>query len=391
MGIIHIENLDDVVLSPYARLTERQLQSRLHPEEGVFICESMKVIRVALEHGMQPVSFLCEEKFLEGVNALLCECGSDVPVYTAPREVLKGLTGYELSRGVLCAMRRPVLPSVEAVLCSRPSGEIHRSKNGIDLSITPQAGDNVMRREADISSRPSGEIHRSRNGIDLSVTPQAGDNVVRREADISSRPSGEIHRSKNGIDLSITPQAGDNVVRRVADISSRPSGEIHRSKNGIDLSITPQAGDNVVRRVAVLDGVVNSENTGAIFRAAAALGIDAVLLTRTCCDPLNRRACRVSMGTVFQLPWTFLDHYMQLKDCGFQTVAMALTDRSVPIGDPSLRGIDRMAIILGTEGDGLSDSVLRQCDHVARIPMQRGVDSLNVAAAAAVAFYELTK
>ena len=357
MGIIHIENLDDVVLSPYARLTERQLQSRLHPEEGVFICESMKVIRVALEHGMQPVSFLCEEKFLEGVNALLCECGSDVPVYTAPREVLKGLTGYELSRGVLCAMRRPVLPSVEAVLCSRPSGEIHRFKNGIDLSITPQAGDNV----------------------------------VRREADISSRPSGEIHRSKNGIDLSITPQAGDNVVRREADISSRPSGEIHRSKNGIDLSITPQAGDNVVRRVAVLDGVVNSENTGAIFRAAAALGIDAVLLTRTCCDPLNRRACRVSMGTVFQLPWTFLDHYMQLKDCGFQTVAMALTDRSVPIGDPSLHGIDRMAIILGTEGDGLSDSVLRQCDHVARIPMQRGVDSLNVAAAAAVAFYELTK
>ena len=289
MGIIHIENLDDVVLSPYARLTERQLQSRLHPEEGVFICESMKVIRVALEHGMQPVSFVCEEKFLEGVNALMCECGSDVPVYTAPREVLKGLTGYELSRGVLCAMRRPALPSVEAVLCSRPSGEIHRSKNGIDLSITPQAG------------------------------------------------------------------------------------------------------DNVVRRVAVLDGVVNSENTGAIFRAAAALGIDAVLLTRTCCDPLNRRACRVSMGTVFQLPWTFLDHYMQLKDCGFQTVAMALTDRSVPIGDPSLRGIDRMAIILGTEGDGLSDSVLRQCDHVARIPMQRGVDSLNVAAAAAVAFYELTK
>jgi tRNA G18 (ribose-2'-O)-methylase SpoU len=144
-------------------------------------------------------------------------------------------------------------------------------------------------------------------------------------------------------------------------------------------------------RVAVLDSVVNSENTGAIFRAAAALGIDAVLLTRTCCDPLNRRACRVSMGTVFQLPWTFLDHYMQLKECGFQTVAMALTDRSVPIDDASLRGIDRMAIILGTEGDGLSDSVLRQCDHVARIPMQRGVDSLNVAAAAAVAFYELTK
>ena len=264
MPTIHITDLKDPALEPYARLTERQLQSRLHPEEGVFICESVKVIRVALEHGMQPVSFLCEEKFLECVNALMCECRSDVPVYTAPREVLKGLTGYELSRGVLCCVRRPVLPSVDKAL-------------------------------------------------------------------------------------------------------------------------------DGARRVVVLDSVVNSENTGAIFRAAAALGIDAVLLTRTCCDPLNRRACRVSMGTVFQLPWTFLDHYMQLKACGFQTVAMALTDRSVPIDDPSLHGIDRMAIILGTEGDGLSDSVLCQCDHVARIPMQRGVDSLNVAAAAAVAFYELTK
>ncbi len=264
MEIIHIDDLSAPALAPYARLTEAQLLNRLHPEEGLFICESMKVIRVALEHGMQPVSFLCEEKFLECVNALMGECGSGVPVYTAAREVLKGLTGYELSRGVLCAMRRPVLPTVDKAL-------------------------------------------------------------------------------------------------------------------------------DGARRVVVLDSVVNSENTGAIFRAAAALGIDAVLLTRTCCDPLNRRACRVSMGTVFQLPWTFLDHYMQLKNCGFKTVAMALTDRSVPIDDPSLKGIDRMAIIMGTEGDGLSDSVLRQCDHVARIPMHRGVDSLNVAAAAAVAFYELTK
>ena len=143
--------------------------------------------------------------------------------------------------------------------------------------------------------------------------------------------------------------------------------------------------------MAVLDGVVNSENTGAIFRAAAALGIDAVLLTRTCCDPLNRRACRVSMGTVFQLPWTFLDSYSQLRDNGFATIAMALTDRSVTIDDPVLKAAPRRAIILGTEGDGLSDEVLRRCEHVARIPMQRGVDSLNVAAAAAVAFYELTK
>ena len=154
----------------------------------------------------------------------------------------------------------------------------------------------------------------------------------------------------------------------------------------------PEAGGGVCRkRVAVLDGVVNSENTGAIFRAAAALGIDALLLTRTCCDPLNRRACRVSMGTVFQLPWTWLDHYDQLADLGFSTVALALTDRSVPIDHPSLRASDRLAIIMGTEGDGLPDTLLRRCDHVARIPMHRGVDSLNVAAAAAVAFYVLTQ
>ena len=258
MNVVHIDTLESAALAPYARLTERQLQNTLHPEEGLFICESMKVIRVALAQGMVPVSFLCEEKFLEAVP----EC--DVPVYTAGREVLKQLTGYELSRGVLCCMRRPQLPPVAVVLAG-------------------------------------------------------------------------------------------------------------------------------VRRVAVLDGVVNSENTGAIFRAAASLGMDAVLLTRTCCDPLNRRACRVSMGTVFQLPWTFLDSYRQLKDNGFDIVAMALTDRSVPIDDPALKDIERMAVVLGTEGDGLSDSVLSLADHVARIPMQRGVDSLNVAAAAAVAFWELAR
>ena len=258
MKIIHINTIDDEALAPYARLTEAQLLNRLHPEEGLFICESMKVIRVALERGMQPVSFLCEDKFIDTLPDV------DVPVYTAPREVLKSLTGYELSRGVLCCMRRPKLPSVAEVL-------------------------------------------------------------------------------------------------------------------------------HGARRVAVIDSVVNSENTGAIFRAAASLGIDAVLLTRTCCDPLNRRACRVSMGTVFQLPWTFLDNYMQLKDNGFSTVALALTDRSVPIDEPELKHLERMAIVMGTEGDGLSDSVLRQADYVARIPMQRGVDSLNVAAAAAVAFWELGK
>lgn len=258
MDTIYIQDLNGVELAPYARLTEAQLLNRLHPEEGMFICESLKVIRVALAQGIVPVSFLSEEKFLPQVP----DCG--VPVYTAERTVLKQLTGYELSRGVLCCMRRPKLPSVAEVL--------------------------------------------------------------------------------------------------------------HEG-----------------RRVAVLDGVVNSENTGAIFRAAASLGMDAVLLTRTCCDPLNRRACRVSMGTVFQLPWTFLDNYMQLKDNGFSVVALALTDRSVPIDDAVLKGIEKMAVVLGTEGDGLSDSVLRMADHVVRIPMQRGVDSLNVAAAAAVAFWELGK
>lgn len=273
MNIVHIDTLDAPGLAPYAKLTERQLQNRLHPEEGVFICESMKVIRIALQGGVEPVSFLCEEKYLPQVEEISGKwpvVGGQLPVYTASREVLCRLTGYELSRGVLCCMRRPILPSVATLLSSLRS------------------------------------------------------------------PFSTL-------------------------------------------------------RVAVIDSVVNSENTGAIFRAAASLGIDAVLLTRTCCDPLNRRACRVSMGTVFQLPWTFLDNYRQLKDNGFSIVALALTDHSVPIDDPVLKAEGRLAIVMGTEGDGLSDSVLRLADHVARIPMQRGVDSLNAAAAAAVAFWELRK
>lgn len=268
MQVKTIGDLRDEALTPYARLTEAQLKNRLHPEEGLFICESVKVIRIALARGVVPVSFLCEEKHLGEVNALLDGYVREVPVYMAAREVLKGLTGYELSRGVLCAMRRPPLPAAGQLLTSLRSA-------------------------------------------------------------------------------------------------------------------------SSALRVAVIDGVVNSENIGAIFRAAAALGIDAVLLTRTCCDPLVRRACRVSMGTVFQLPWTFFDSYMQLKNNGFEVVSLALTDRSVPIDDPSLRGVARMAIVLGTEGDGLSDEVLNLSDYVARIPMQRGVDSLNVAAAAAVAFWQL--
>ena len=258
MNVIHVDSLEMPQLAPYTKLTEGQLRNRLHPEEGLFICESEKVIRVALQHGVKPVSFLCEEKFLEQIEAL----NANVPVYTGKRETLKQLTGYELSRGILCCMHRPM-----------------------------------------------------------------------------SRGVGEVCEK--------------------------------------------------ARRIAVMDSVVNSENTGAIFRAAAALGIDALLLTRTCCDPLNRRACRVSMGTVFQLPWTYLDNYNQLKELGFKTVALALTDRSVSIDDPCLKEPNRLAIIMGTEGDGLSDSVLRQCDYVAKIPMQRGVDSLNVAAAASVAFWEL--
>ena len=267
MEIVTIGNLDAPEVAPYARLTEAQLLNRLHPDEGIFICESMKVIRVALAAGVQPVSFLCEERLIPQVEAMMVGA-LRVPVYTAEREVLRQLTGYELTRGILCAMHRPKLPGAEKLLSTLYS----------PLSTC---------------------------------------------------------------------------------------------------------------RVAVLDGVVNSENTGAIFRAAASLGIDAVLLTRTCCDPLNRRACRVSMGTVFQLPWTFIDNYNQLSDTGFTTVAMALTDRSVPVDDPRLKSIEKMAIIMGTEGDGLSANVLNNVDYVARIPMHRGVDSLNVAAAAAVAFWEL--
>lgn len=268
MNIIHIDSLEKPELAPYARLTEGQLLNRLHPEEGLFICESEKVIRVALAKEVEPVSFLCEEKFLGQVEEMLLRDRalqhSAVPVYTGTREVLAQLTGYELSRGVLCCMRRPKLPTV-----------------------------------------------------------------------------GEVCEG--------------------------------------------------TRRVAVMDSVVNNTNTGAIFRAAAALGVDALLLTRTCCDPLNRRACRVSMGTVFQIPWTWLDHYGQLKELGFKTVALALTDRSVSIDDPVLKTPEKLAIIMGTEGDGLSDCVLQQCDYVAKIPMKRGVDSLNVAAAASVAFYELLR
>ena len=265
--IIHIDNLDAPELLAYAHLTEAQLRHRLEPTMGVFIAESPKVIYRALEAGIRPKSLLMEEKPLTGQGApLLAACG-DIPVYTAPREVLSALTGYTLTRGILCCMSRPALPEAENLLAT-------------------------------------------------------------------------------------------------------------------------------ARRVAVLEGIVDSTNVGAIFRSAAALGMDAVLLSPTCCDPLTRRVVRVSMGTVFQVPWTYLDGWPEagldlLKSAGFATAAMALTDDSCAVDDPRLKAMDKLAIVLGTEGDGLSHETIARCDDTVKIPMSHGVDSLNVAAASAVAFWEM--
>lgn len=263
MPIVRIESLDHPGVAVYSTLTEAQLRNRLEPGQGIFIAESPKVIRVALLSGYQPLSLLCEEKHLQGDAADIIARCPELPVYTGPRELLARLTGYTLTRGVLCAMRRPQPRSV-AEVC--------------------------------------------------------------RDA----------------------------------------------------------------RRVVVIDGVVDTTNIGAIFRSAAALGIGGVLLTPTSCDPLNRRAVRVSMGTVFRIPWTWFDTPIgQLRDLGFRTVAMALTDRSVPLDHPTLAAEPRLAIIMGTEGDGLAHDTIADADYVVRIPMAYGVDSLNVAAAAAVAFWEL--
>ncbi|MGI6029006.1 MAG: TrmH family RNA methyltransferase [Candidatus Heteroscillospira sp.] len=269
--IIEINDLSRPELDVFARLTEAQRRCRLEPEKGVFIAESPKVISVALDAGYEPVSLLMERRHIEGdARELLARCG-DAPVYTAPRELLAELTGYTLTRGVLCAMRRPALKSVEEICAS-------------------------------------------------------------------------------------------------------------------------------ARRVAVLEGVVDSTNVGAIFRSAAALGMDAVLLTPTSCDPLNRRAVRVSMGTVFQVPWTYIGSSAadwpqsgmeRLGALGFRTAAMALREDSVGIDDPALMAEDRLAIILGAEGDGLAGGTIASCDYTVRIPMAHGVDSLNVAAAGAVAFWQL--
>ncbi len=270
-NIIEITDFHAPELDPYARLTQNQLRNRLEPEKGIFIAESPKVIDRALDAGYKPVSLLMERKQISGPAAgILSRCG-DAPVYTADREMLAELTGFELTRGVLCAFRRP-----------------------------------------------------------------------------APRPVEELCKN--------------------------------------------------ARRVAVLEGIVDSTNVGAIFRSAAALNMDAVLINPSCCDPLCRRAVRVSMGTVFQVPWGQLGETPAdwpekgmdiLHSLGFKTAAMALSDRSVSIDDEQLAKEPKLAIVLGTEGDGLAAGTIASCDYTVKIPMSHGVDSLNVAAASAVAFWQL--
>ena len=267
--VIEIASMDDARVQMFGNLTEAQLRNRVEPEKGMFIVESPKVIRVALDAGIQPVALLCERRHIEGdAKDIVERLPNDVPVYTGERELLAELTGYTLTRGVLCAMRRPELPTIEEI-CEN------------------------------------------------------------------------------------------------------------------------------ARRIVVIHSVCDTTNIGAIFRSAAALGIDAVLLTPDSCDPLNRRAVRVSMGSVFLVPWTWLDSpsggRLEGALFGFKTVAMALTDNSIPLDDPLLKAERRLALIMGTEGDGLPHSTIAQADYTVRIPMHHGVDSLNVAAAAAVAFWELRK
>jgi tRNA G18 (ribose-2'-O)-methylase SpoU len=272
-NIIEITDFSDPALDVYARLTECQLLNRFEPEKGLFIAESPKVIHRALDAGYIPVSLLMERKHIDGQAAdVIGRCG-DIPVFTSEPEILTQLTGFQLTRGVLCAMRRPPLPSLEAVL-----------------------------------------------------------------------------------------------------------------KNA--------------NRIVILENVMNPTNVGAIFRSAAALGMDAVLLTPGCSNPLYRRSARVSMGTVFQIPWTYLGEETAdwpekgmetLRDLGFKTAALALSDNSVSIDDPALMAEEKLALILGSEGDGLTDTTIASCDYTVKIPMYHDVDSLNVAAASAVAFWQLRK
>lgn len=270
-NIIEITDLSASELDIYARLSEGQLLNRHEPEKGLFIAESPRVIERALDAGYVPVSMLLEKKHVSGEARYIIARCENIPVYTAEHEVLARLTGFHLTRGALCAMRRKPLPTAEDICAA-------------------------------------------------------------------------------------------------------------------------------ARRIAVLENVVNPTNVGAIFRSAAALGMDAVLLTPACSNPLYRRAVRVSMGTVFQIPWTFLENESEawprsgmelLKGMGFKTVAMALSDNSLSIEDPRLLAEEKLAIVLGTEGEGLSHDTIADCDYTVRIPMSHGVDSLNVAAASAVAFWQL--
>lgn len=269
--IIEITDFGAPQLDVYARLTENQLLNRAKPEKGLFIAESPKVIERALNAGYEPVSLLLEKKHIEGEAKEVLERCKDVPVFTAEFDVLTQLTGFALTRGVLCAMRRRPLPSVEEVCAG-------------------------------------------------------------------------------------------------------------------------------ARRIAILENVMNPTNVGAIFRSAAALNMDAVLLTPACSNPLYRRSARVSMGTVFQIPWAYFSEEETswphpgmdiLKKLGFKTAALALCDDSVSINDPDLMAEEKLAIILGSEGDGLADATIADCDYTVKIPMSHGVDSLNVAAASAVAFWQL--
>lgn len=264
MPVIEIESTADERVAMFVSLTEAQLRSRLDASRALFIAESPKVIAVALDCGYEPVAMMCERRHIDGdAAAIIARCPAEMPVYTADRAKLASLTGYTLTRGVLCAMRRP-----------------------------------------------------------------------------AERPLAEVVEG--------------------------------------------------ARRVAVIDAVTDTTNIGAIFRSAAALGIDAVVLTRRSCDPLNRRSVRVSMGSVFLVPWAWIDGPVSsLKSMGFRTAAMALRSDSVNVDDPALMAEPRLAIVLGTEGDGLDDQVIDEADYTVCIPMSHNVDSLNVAAASAVAFWQL--
>ena len=263
-NIIEITDFSAPELDVYARLTEAQLLNRHNLKEGLFISESPKVIDRALNAGCEPVSILVETSHIRGESREVIDRCGDIPVYTAAFNVLTNLTGYQLTRGMLCAMRRPALPTVEEAVAG-------------------------------------------------------------------------------------------------------------------------------AKRIAVLEDVMNPTNLGAIFRSAAALGMDAVLLTPACSNPLYRRSARVSMGTVFQVPWTYLGENWieQLRELGFRTAAMALKEDTLSVDDPRLRQVEKLAVVLGTEGDGLAEDTISRCDYTVKIPMYHGVDSLNVAAASAVAFWEL--